>query len=459
MRDEAPGGKLEKRGPGTSLPLIRPMHTPKTYYDLRNSQVSTPVRIVSFFWDVVHRHRAKLGRVLDMGAGDARFATGGLFSEYVGIEIDPEAANACRVPANARIEIGCAFSSNETGFEACIGNPPYVRHHDLEKPWKSQTVRWLSKELGIQVRERANLFLHFLGLALLKTRSDGLVALVIPFEWVSKPSARPVREHLLAKKWAVSVYRFQEEIFDGVITSACITVIDKARVSGQWQYFDVDQDLRITDRRGPAGAGQPLLEYRARQGSVFARRGMSPGSQRVFTLTEGERIHHGLERRDVLPCVTSLRWIPGSQRRLTAASFEKYFVRAGHRCWLIKSRGPRLGRRVRGYLQSIPSVARSTSTCLNREHWYRYERVPVPDLLFHSGFTVFGPKVVVNSVGAVSVGAVFGIYVPTSMPTAGLQRHLAGVNFERRLVAHARKLKKIEVGQVNTVLCEWMAAS
>jgi len=73
-------------------------------------------------------------------------------------------------------------------------------------------------------------------------------------------------------------------------------------------------------------------------------------------------------------------------------------------------------------------------------------------MLFSSGFTEFGPKVLINSVGARAVGAVLGVHSGKRFSVRRLQDHLLRINFEMRVVAHAKKLKKVEVKQLNTVL-------
>lgn len=59
------------------------MSVRRTAYAISQSQVETPARVVSLFWDLTRLHRDRLGCVLDMGAGDCRFAKGGLFERYV----------------------------------------------------------------------------------------------------------------------------------------------------------------------------------------------------------------------------------------------------------------------------------------------------------------------------------------------------------------------------------------
>jgi methylase of polypeptide subunit release factors len=204
------------------------MRLPKTAYELRQSQVSTPPEVVALFWRVLRQYRADPGKVLDLGSGDGRFARGGYFERYDGIEIDPSASKGAVLPANAKIKTGCAFAVAKKGYDACIGNPPYVRHHDIEQPWKGKVADTIEQELGVTLSGIGNLYLYFLCLALLRTKKDGLVAFVMPFEWVSRPSAQSVRYLLESKGWKVGIYRFETSIFEDVLTTASITIIDKA---------------------------------------------------------------------------------------------------------------------------------------------------------------------------------------------------------------------------------------
>src|SRR2546430_2549197 len=80
-----------------------------TAYELSESQVATPESVVSLFWLLAKKHRPRLGAVLDMGAGDCRFATGGYFDKYVGVEIDKRRVARAKPPANGKILAGCVF--------------------------------------------------------------------------------------------------------------------------------------------------------------------------------------------------------------------------------------------------------------------------------------------------------------------------------------------------------------
>jgi hypothetical protein len=423
----------------------------KIAYQLSASQVTTPARVVSLFWRLTWKRRKPLGSVLDLGAGDCRFARGGSYSHYVGVEIDSTRSCEAVLPNNGKLIHECAFRHNGENYDACIGNPPYVRHHHIENPWKEKTVTGIEDALGVTLKRNCNLYLYFLCLGLVKTHNKGLVAMIIPYEWVSRPSASPIREYIRAKKWNVTVYRFRERIFQGVLTTASVTIIDKSSTDGKWSFFDLDPEFKIVPRRGAAESKEGVIEYEKR-GDAWALRGMSPGTQKVFTLTEGERNHFGLKKSDVVPCVTTLRNVPPSVRTLTRAAFKKHFIDAGCRCWLIKSYAKKISPTLKAYLNAVPAKLRDTWTCHNQTPWFKFRPHPTPQLLVGSGFTRYGPKVVVNTVGARAVGSVWGIHSANRLPSRKLQQHLYGIDVEKRVVAHARQLKKIEVKQLNALL-------
>ncbi|MGH9760656.1 MAG: Eco57I restriction-modification methylase domain-containing protein [Blastocatellia bacterium] len=427
------------------------MAHPRTAYEISESQVTTPEPVVTFFWQLTKQYRHRFISVLDIGAGDCRFAKGGLFERYVGVEIDRHRVATANPPANGKIIHGCAFRHGAAEYDACIGNPPYARHHDIHNPWKEQTVARLERMLAVSLNKHCNLYIYFFCLALLKSRQNGLVALVIPYEWVSRPSAKALREYIKRHHWNVAVYRFQMPIFEGVMTTASVSIVDKAKAEGRWNYYDITSDYQIVKREGITDSRQGVLDYEKR-GKIWGLRGLSPGSQRIFTLTEGERIRTGLRKRDVVPCVTTLRHAPRILRTLSRAAFQKHFVQAGEKCWLLRSYQEHRSSTLNAYLESVPAKARQTFTCQNQVPWYKYLPHPVPQILFSSGFTKFGPKVLVNSVGARAVGSVWGIHSEKKLPLRRLQAYLLTINFERRVVAHAKTLKKIEVKQLNAVL-------
>jgi hypothetical protein len=214
--------------------------------------------------------------------------------------------------------------------------------------------------------------------------------------------------------------------------------------------------MRVVARLAMAGSKRGVLKYAGR-GEAWALRGLSPGSQKLFTLTEQERQNAGLTKQDVVPCVTTLKDVPRTLRVLSKTAFKKHFIDVDARCWLIKSFQKKRSATLDAYLNSVPESARDTYTCRNQTPWFNYLPHPVPQMLFGSGFTKFGPKVLINSMGAHAVGSVWGIHCGNPLPKRKLQRYLLAMNFESRIVPHAKTLKKVEVKQLNSVLNRFMA--
>jgi hypothetical protein len=421
----------------------------KSDAQLSDAQVKTPRDVVNIFWRLLRERRPKRGTVLDLGAGDGRFAKPGEYRAYHGIEIDITKSRGVKLPKNAAIEEGCAFKHQVRGYDACIGNPPYVRHHDIEPKWKEKTLTDLSRALGVSLDCRFNLYLYFMCLGILHSSEKGLLAVVVPHEWFGRPSSRPLRNYIKEQLWNVDIYRFTYPVFDGVLTTASITFIDKATRSGRWRHYDI-----LAGCKGEAcihKSTPKVLPYESR-GKIWALRGLSTGTQRVFTLTDGERIHNGLKLSDVVPCVTSLASFPSDISVLSEAAFRKHFVESGQKCWLIKSHRSTISKSLGAYLNAVPANVRSTWTCKSRPTWSRFQMPPVPDVLVSSGFVSFGPKTVVNKVGAIAVGTVYGVHGLAKTKRESVRNFIASIDFEQQVVPHAKTLRKIEVRQLNAVL-------
>ena len=78
---------------------------------LDRCQVHTPPEIVAEVWQHVYERRQWLGKVVDFGAGDGRFAQTGGYEEYVGYEIDAELCRDAQLPSGASLVNSCAFST------------------------------------------------------------------------------------------------------------------------------------------------------------------------------------------------------------------------------------------------------------------------------------------------------------------------------------------------------------
>lgn len=427
----------------------------KKYF--QKCQIYTPNSIIKKIWQMIHERQNYYEKVLDMGAGDGRFSQFGNYGQYLGIEIDKNSAIIPNMPSNASIINQCAFSFKESNFDLCVGNPPYVRHQELEASWKKEHAKILSEKLNENFTQSANIFVYFLAQALLKTADNGLVSLVIPYEWVSRPSTQSIRNYINKNGWSVHVYRFKHDVFSKVLTTASITIVDKKDKSNAWNYYEIEHDLSIEKIEQPTGTDKKLLDYSPREKNMYSQRGLSPGKQNIFCLTEKERQKHNLKiGRDVLPCVVSLKPLAKKHKVLTKKLFEKLYVQNNQRCWLVNSQTLAISKDLLRYFDEIPYEARNTWTCNNRDVWWKFHSVQAPTFLYASAFISHGPKVVINRIGAISVNSAPSIYTEIKVNLYKFLHYLKNYDFESRIVNHSGKLKRIEINQMNSVIQEFL---
>lgn len=418
---------------------------------LDRCQVDTPPELVIQTWALINQRRPTIGCVIDFGAGDGRFARAGAYASYTGYEIDAARYTDAVLPINATMVNACAFSAPEMQASLACGNPPFVRNQDLPHGWRESAAAVIRERTGVTISGLANAWQYFFFLSLASTADDGLVALVIPYEWVSRPSSAALRQYIASAGWGVAVYRLADETFSSVLTTSSITIVDK-RGSGQWRYFQQQRNGQFVAMTSPSGA-HAVLDYRRAATAIRVKRGLSPGTQDYLTLTEQERLAHRLRRSsDVVPCVTTLRPTSGKSVSFTQSQFEHDYVHAGAKCWLIRTdRVPSPA--LQAYLNSVPHAGRSSSTCQNREVWWAFKMPVAPKALVASGFRE-RPKIVMNAVGAVAVGSVYGLYAPSKAAAERVVRKLRAVDYHGRVVAHSNGLHKLEPNQLNALIGE-----
>jgi predicted RNA methylase len=197
----------------------------------------TPQPIVNAMlnWAEGHAHPA---RIVDPGTGSGRFlvASARRFpnTELVGVESDPIAAILARghlathgLAARACVHLrdyrraGLGRSRGQTLF---IGNPPYVRHHQLGADWKAWLVETAAK-YGIAASQLAGLHTYFF-LATAEYAAPGDVGVFITAaEWLDVNYGNIVRELLLDVLGATNIQVIEPaaEPFPGTATTAVIT--------------------------------------------------------------------------------------------------------------------------------------------------------------------------------------------------------------------------------------------
>src|SRR5215472_2008258 len=177
-------------------------------------------------------------RVVDPGAGSARFlgAAGRRWpeAELIGLETDPLAAligratlAAAGMAGRAAIEVADYRSVHlpaAPGRTLFLGNPPYVRHHQVAAPWKDW-FRDTAAQLGVPASGLAGLHAHFF-LATARHAAPGDAgALVTAAEWLDVNYGGLIRALLLGPLGGESIHLLDPaaSVFPDAAATSAIT--------------------------------------------------------------------------------------------------------------------------------------------------------------------------------------------------------------------------------------------
>ncbi len=181
----------------------------------------------------------KPDRIIDPGTGSARFLMqcGKAFPQalLIGVDNDPLATLLARAnlavmgfAKRSRIILGDYRSFNESRAESTstlyIGNPPYVRHHQISAEWKA----WFSRQAeaqGHKASQLAGLHVHFFLTTALTARRGDLGVFITAAEWLDVNYGTLVRSLLLRQLGgrSITIIEPTAQTFPDAATTAAIT--------------------------------------------------------------------------------------------------------------------------------------------------------------------------------------------------------------------------------------------
>lgn len=246
-------------------------------------------------------------RIVDPGAGSGRFvlAAGDAFptAKLIAVETDPLAALMLRANLAARgwqdraqvivkdyREVTLPRCKGKTAF---IGNPPYVRHHDIGEKWKA----WYSDKfaaLGIKASSLAGLHLHFFLQTRLLAKDGDVGAFITSSEWIDVNYGSALRRLLLDELGGVALHVLEPtiEAFPGTATTAAITCFHVGERATPVRVRSVSQISGLNGlSHGDAVSRETLLE--SARWSIIVRPSAPPATAGSIELGEIFRVHRG----------------------------------------------------------------------------------------------------------------------------------------------------------------------
>jgi len=189
-----------------------------------------------------------------------------IFNKYIfGVDIVEHNIEKCRVLFNLlaitngealnsdlNIKAGSSLSmiwKNEFknypqgGFDAVIGNPPYVRSRNVSDEVRKEMNIWKTSKIG-----NADLYIPFyeLGVELLSER--GRLGYISTNTFIQSVNGRALRHYLLDSGFGISILDFREtQVFKNVTSYTCITIIDKSNQDGAIRYALLNGNRSLND--------------------------------------------------------------------------------------------------------------------------------------------------------------------------------------------------------------------
>ena len=206
------------------------------------------------------------GRTGGLRFMDPAFGTGSFYSALLsvfdresvavafGYEIDPHyGLPAARLwePSGLRLDLTdfTACRPGDNGGERVdllVCNPPYVRHHHIERATKLRLGRKVTEQLGIRVSGLAGLYVYFMLLSHRWLRPDGLSVWLVPSEFMDVNYGSALKEYLLNRVDLLRIHRFEPsevQFEDALVSSAVVWFRKRAPAPGSVPEFTLGGSL------------------------------------------------------------------------------------------------------------------------------------------------------------------------------------------------------------------------
>jgi hypothetical protein len=156
----------------------------------------------------------------------------------IGVELDAAFANAAReLWAHYGLRVVCGDFSRVVADGTCppapnliLANPPYVRHHHMDREDKERLQRLAFEMTGIEVNGLSGLYVYFLLLATAWMEDEGYAAWLIPSEFMDVNYGAALKRLLTAQVTLIRAHRFDPDDvqFGDALVSSVVLVFRKA---------------------------------------------------------------------------------------------------------------------------------------------------------------------------------------------------------------------------------------
>ena len=266
----------------------------------------TPMDIVDAMVSWSAGERVRPARIVDPGAGSGRFLAAAAdrfpLSRLIAVETDPVAALMLRATAEAK-GFGGRLTLKPTDYRRVrlraiegttlfIGNPPYVRHHDIDERWKDWYARTAAR-WGVKASKLAGLHLHFFFKTVTLARENDYGAFITAAEWLDVNYGSALRRLLAHGLGGTALHVLDPAVaaFPDAATTAAITCFRVGRRPRNFRVRAVETRKALNGLT--EGRDLPWTEVeKAPRWSIVVRPSEKPPADHI-ELGELFRVHRG----------------------------------------------------------------------------------------------------------------------------------------------------------------------
>jgi type I restriction-modification system DNA methylase subunit len=129
---------------------------------------------------------------------------------------------------------------NNGGFDAVIGNPPYIRIQAM-KEWAPIEVEFYKKKYISASIGNYDIYVVFVERVIELLNENGLLGFILPHKFFKKEYGKPLRSIIASGSYLSKVVNFGcQQVFPKATTYTCLLFLDKSRENKKFDYLKVD---------------------------------------------------------------------------------------------------------------------------------------------------------------------------------------------------------------------------
>lgn len=123
-----------------------------------------------------------------------------------------------------------------------IGNPPYVRVHNLNTSYNDV------RDFSFSKKGMTDLYITFFEIGIKMLKNTGKLIYITPISWITSSSGLDLRKYIFKNNYNISFVDFEHyQVFKGVTTYSLITMLDKNKINGDIVIYKFNKNTLLPD--------------------------------------------------------------------------------------------------------------------------------------------------------------------------------------------------------------------